>query len=224
LSGWRVRIIGTVAGATAALALGACGGGARQDASEPAGSYTVEVSQAAFPATQSLAQHAHFVLTVRNVESVKTIPLVAVTICNLSCAYPPPSGGGTQAQAFGENIKMQNVAYPSRPVWIVDRGPGPCQASCQSGGPGGAVTAYANTWALGPLKPGESKTFNWAVTAVKAGTHVVNWVVAAGLNGKAKAQLAGGGQPGGTVTVKISAAPQQAYVTDQGQVVKTPAH
>jgi hypothetical protein len=74
------------------------------------------------------------------------------------------------------------------------------------------------------LKAGESKTFDWMVTAVKAGTHVVNWVVAAGLNGKANAKLAGGGKPSGTITVKISNAPQQAYVNDQGHVVKTPAH
>jgi len=32
--------------------------------------------------------------------------------------------------------------------------------------PRGAETAYKDTWALGALKPGRSKTFNWDVTAV----------------------------------------------------------
>ena len=66
------------------------------------------------------------------------------------------------------------------------RPPGPCRYSCRSGGPGGAVTAYANTWALGPLKPGATAKFVWGVTAVKSGRHVVQYQVAAGLNGKAK--------------------------------------
>jgi hypothetical protein len=81
------------------------------------------------------------------------------------------------------------------------------------------VTAETNTWALGSLKPGETATFDWGVTAVIAGTHVIEYQVAAGLNGKAKAVLAGGGQPKGTFTVKISSAPQQSYVNDKGQVV-----
>ena len=39
--------------------------------------------------------------------------------------------------------------------------------------------------------------------------------------GKAKAVLPGGGQPRGTFTVKISNSPQQAFVNDKGQIVKT---
>jgi hypothetical protein len=204
-----------VAGAATAVSLSACGGGARQDAHEPNGKFAVDVPTATFPATQHLAQHSHLVITVHNAGR-KVIPDVAVTITDGNL--------GTSAQAFAENIAMQDVASKSRPVWIVDRGPGPCQRSCVTGGPGGGVTAYSNTWALGPLKSGESKTFDWMVTAVKPGTHVVNYQVAAGLNGKAQAVVNGSGvAPHGSFTVMISGTPQQAYVNDQGQVVTTPA-
>jgi len=54
-------------------------------------------------------------------------------------------------------------------------------------------TAYVGTWALGPLKPGEQKTFRWDVTAVRAGPYEITYEVAAGLDGKAKA---GGGRRG----------------------------
>ncbi len=51
------------------------------------------------------------------------------------------------------------------------------------------------TSALGPLKPGQTKTFKWDVTAVVAGKYSLKYAIAAGLNGKAKAVLAGGGAP-----------------------------
>ena len=79
------------------------------------------------------------------------------------------------------------------------------------------MTAYSNTWALGPLKPGAVATFDWAVTAVKAGAHVVNYRVAAGLNGKAKAQLADGQPPTGSFRVTIHNAPAQALRERPGQ-------
>ena len=90
-----------------------------------------------------------------------------------------------------------------------------------TGGPGGAVTAYSNTWALGALKPGETAKFDWGVTAVKPGKYMVHYSVAAGLNGKAKAALAGGAIPAGTFKVMITSAPQQSYVNASGVVVKT---
>ena len=63
--------------------------------------------------------------------------------------------------------------------------------------PEGGETAYVDTWALGPLKPGEEKTFKWNVTAVQAGPYQLNYAVAAGLDGKAKAVGAGGDAPAG---------------------------
>jgi hypothetical protein len=207
------------------LVLGACGGGSRQDAKEPTGNFTVDVAKATFPASQRLSEHTHLVIAVRNMSS-KTIPNVAISICNVSCAYPVPAGEGTSAQPFSTQLNQPYLANPSRSVWIVDRPPEPppgqCGYSCQQGGAGGAVTAYANTWALGALPPGGTATFDWGVTAVKAGKYTVAWAVAAGLNGKAKATLSDGSPPHGTFRVNITTKPPNSYVTDSGQIVNKP--
>lgn len=203
-----------IAAVAAGLGLSACGGGARQDASEPSRSYPVAVRSASFPASQRLSEHTHLVIAVSN-PGTRTIPDVAVTITD-----PGQTDRGATA-AFGSELDMQGLANRSRPVWIVDRGPGRCAYSCQSGGPGAAVTAYADTWALGALRPGATATFDWGVTAVKPGTHVVQYQIAAGLNGKATAMLAGAGKPIGRFTVTIHTAPAQQYVNNRGQIVTT---
>jgi hypothetical protein len=218
LSAWRTRSCRIIAGVGAALVLPACGGGQNQAASEPNGRFPVAVDTASFPASQKLAQHSHLVITVRN-SGHEAIPNVAVTICNVICAYPAPKGEGTSSQAFAAGINQPYLANPSRPLWIVDRGPGPCGYSCQNGGQGAGVTAYANTWALGRLAPGHTARFDWAVTAVSAGRHVVAWEVGAGLNGKARAVLSDGSQPHGRFTVDIGTAPAQFYVNNKGQIV-----
>jgi hypothetical protein len=210
VSGRRTRSCGVIAGIAASLALSACGGGTEQNASEPTGIFPVSVAVARFPTFQRLAQRSRMVIAVRNTGQ-KTIPDIAVTITD------PPYG--TTVQAFGRYVSQPGLASHSRPVWIVDRPPGPCTFSCLSGGPGGAVTAYSNTWALGRLAPGQTATFVWGVTAVVAGTHVIRYEVAAGLNGKAKARLSGGAIPTGTFKVKVTQQPQQSYVNNKGQIV-----
>jgi hypothetical protein len=218
-----IRSIGLIC---AALLLTACGGGQRQDVQEPSGKFKVQITTASFPASQRLSEHTHLVLAVHNLSN-RTLPDVAVTICNVTCAYPAPPGEGTSAVAFAENLQMQGLAHPSRPVWVVDNPPGPCNSGCSAnssnggGGPGGAVTAYANTWALGPLAAGQTAKFDFSVTAVKPGRHVVAWEVAAGLNGKAKAVLQDGSLPHGKFTVLIHNAPAQTYVNNNGQIVTT---
>ncbi len=208
-----------------ALVAGCGGGGPRQDASEPSATFPVQITAASFPSAQSLSQHTTMKLTLRNAGS-RPIPDIAVTVCNVTCAYPAPVGEGTSSASFASDITGTGLANPSRPNWIVDRPPGSCRGrsgySCTSGGLGGAVTADANTWALGRLAPGASATFTWAVTAVTAGTHTVAWQVAAGLAGKAKAVQPGGGTaPHGTFTVTISSKPAQSYVNNNGQIVTT---
>ncbi|MGB9184845.1 MAG: hypothetical protein WCB67_12335 [Solirubrobacteraceae bacterium] len=217
-----MRSYGIIAGIGASLALAACGsGGARQDAKEPSGKFKVDVNTAAFPSSQTLSQHTRMTIAVRNAGN-KTMPDVAVTICNTTCAYPAPKGQGTSAQAFAADLRQQYLANPSRPIWVVDQGPGACGYSCQAGGPGGSASAYSNTWALGPLRPGKTVRFSWKLTAVSPGKHVVAWQVAAGLNGKAKAVLGDGSQPQGTFAVSINSAPQQSYVNNNGQIVVGP--
>jgi hypothetical protein len=178
----------------------------------------VAISAASFPASQTLSEHTHMVIAVRNAGS-KAIPDIAVTICNVTCAYPAPKGEGSTAQAFGQDIEQQYLANPSRPIWIIDRAPGACGYSCQGGGAGSAVTAYTNTWALGSLRAGKTVRFDWALTAVSPGRHIIAWEVAAGLNGKAKAIAGDGAKPGGTFVVNVGAKPQQSYVNNNGQIV-----
>jgi hypothetical protein len=170
-----------------------CGGGTRQDAGEHAGTYRVEVVRASFPRRQSLAEPAVLRLTVRNAGR-QAVPDVAVTV-----------------DSFASTSQQEGLADPQRPVWIVDDGPL------------GGDTAYLNTWAAGRLPAGATRTFRWHVTAMKAGRHTVSYRVAAGLNGKAKAELPGGGVPQGSFTVAVSARPAQARVDPAtGAVISTP--
>jgi hypothetical protein len=216
----------SIAGVAATLALSACGGGGdMQSAHEPKGKFTVSVPTASFPSAQRISDHTHLVIAVRN-DGRKTIPNVAVTICNVTCAYPGPQGAGTHAQAFASDVSGQYLANSSRPNWVVEQGPGKCGLSCSGGGQGGGqgagATAYSNTWALGPLRPGKTMLFKWKVTAVAPGTHVIAWQVAAGLNGNARAVLANGSPPGGKFTVTVNKLPAQSFVDNSGKIVTTP--
>jgi hypothetical protein len=183
----------TVTGLCAAAVLAAgCGGGTRQDEGEPAGNFSVDVVSASFPAKQQLARQEQMVVEIRNADT-KTIPNLAVTI----------------DPGFSTHSNRTDLADPNRPVWIIDDAPA------------GGITAYTNTWALGALKPGESRKFVWKVTAVRSGTHEVRYRVAAGLNGKAKAQRPGGSTAEGTFTVNVSPKPAQATVDPEtGEVIR----
>src|SRR3954447_13005623 len=173
------------------LAVGCGGGGQRQDADEPSGDFKVQVVEAKFPDHQSLARRSRMVTTVKNFDS-KTIPNVAVTV-----------------KSFDQTKNDPTLADPRRPQFIVNT----CPAS--------SVTAYVCTSSLGPLKPGETKTFKWDVTAVVAGRYSLKYAVAAGLNGKAKAVLAGGGPPKGQFTGTVSNKAPEAKVADDGKTVVT---
>lgn len=179
--------------APVALLTAGCGGGTRQDADEPSGTYRVEVVNASFPQKQSLAESAELRLQVRNAGD-RAVPDLAVTV-----------------DAFSADAQQQGLADASRPVWIVDEGPS------------GGNTAYRDTWAVGPLAAGATRTLTWRVTAVAPGRHSVSYRVAAGLNGKARAQAAGGRAPEGSFTVAVSNRPAQAHVDPAtGDVARTP--
>src|SRR5437660_5087251 len=91
------------AGVTAALALAACGSGAQQDANAPSGNFPVQVTAAKWVRFQRLAQHTRLVIAVRNA-GTKTIPNLAISICNTTCAYPAPAGQGTSVAAFAQYL------------------------------------------------------------------------------------------------------------------------
>jgi hypothetical protein len=199
----------------AGLLVAACGGSSSPSASNPSGKFPVQVAQASFPTSQRLSQHSDLVISLRNVGQ-KPIPNIAVTILN--------PADGTAAAAFGALLPQSQPGQPvlasrSRPVWVVDQAPGPCQYSCHNSGPGGDATAYSNTWAMGKLLPGHTARFAWAVTAVQAGTYTVKYEVAAGLDGKARAVLTSGGPASGSFRVTISSQPREAYVNNNGKIV-----
>jgi hypothetical protein len=209
--GWRV----TIAAGAVALAVSACGGAATQSAGEPHGAFRIVITQASFPAHQRLAQPSELVIAVRNAGR-RAIPDIAVTLVNPRY--------GTAAQALGRLIAPNRQGRPilasrSRPVWVIDREPGPCEEGCGSGGPGGAAGSYSNTWTLGSLAPGDTARFDWHVTAVQAGSYTVVYEVAADPNGgRARAVGAGGGSLAGRFRVEISSGPPVPYVTPSGRV------
>ena len=164
-----------VLGALAVLA-GCGGGGERQDADEPSGTFDVDIVEASFPSKQKLAKRSTMTIAVRNAGD-RVIPNIAVTVDD-----------------FDRRSEQPGLADEGRPVFVVNTIPtsdNPGEGS--TGAPtSGSDTAYVNTYALGKLPPGETATFKWSVTAVHAGPYRIQYRVAAGLDGKAKARLAGG--------------------------------
>jgi hypothetical protein len=179
------------------LAAGCGGGGARQDAAEPSGSFKVEVVDASFPRSQHIAQTVRLRVRVRNGDT-RALP-VAVTV------ETQAPGAGLAPSAFGQGSGDPELADSSRPVWVLDRGPL------------GGDTAAGNTWTSGPLRPGQSRVLTWKLVAAKAGTYTVAYRIAPGLTGKAKA--ASGGRTEGRFRVTIHDEPVPARVGPDGAVI-----
>jgi hypothetical protein len=168
-----------------------CGGGERRDAGVAGGTYTVDIVRAQFPARQHLADKPAFVMTVRNAGD-RTIPDLAVTLHGFTAR----SGGATQADA-------------RELVWLIDAEPP------------GTETAIEDTWAAGALRPGASTTLRWQVTPVLAGTHELDYAVAADLAGGASTRARGGERPRGRLTIRVDAKPAFARVDPRtGAVVR----
>ncbi len=187
-----------VVGAFAALLVSGCGGGTPQDAGEAAHTYKIQILDATFDPTQAVARPTSMRIKVRNAD-LRTIPNVAVTV-----------------DSFYYTETYPELAADKRPVWVVERGPGTIPArpveSQAISPPGGGQTAYLNTWALGPLAPGGTRTFEWKVVPVKTGAHTVHLEVAAGLAGKAKARLPNGDQLKRTFAARIAGVPPATHV------------
>lgn len=180
------------------LTVSGCGGLARQDAHEHAATFTLKVVHASFPAKQSMVRPASLALEIRNT-GAHTAPNVAISV-----------------DSFTYTSDYPLLASDQRPVWIVERGPGkianpPVQSDAVSPA-GSAQTAYVNTWTLGPLAAGHTAIFRWKVTPVTAGTHTVHFTVAAGLTGRAKAQLASGAPVRGSFTADIAPGPPSKHL------------
>jgi hypothetical protein len=185
--------------ALAALTVLSGCGGQRQDADEPDGTFKVDIAGASFPARQHIAEQSTMRIKVRNPDN-QTVPDVAVTV-ETKGATP-----GAAPISFAQSKADSRLADPSRAVWVLDAGPK------------GGDSAYTNTWTLGPLKSGESKTFEWKLTAVQAGDYSIAYRVSPGLDDKAR--LAAGSKARGQFTVNVSDKPVPARVNSKGQVVR----
>ena len=182
---------------TALAALSACGGGESQDANEAEGTFRVDVTDASFPSDQSIAGQEMMRIRVRN-PGEEALPNVAVTV--ETKGKRPGDGPVAFAQSSGDS----RLADPNRPVWVLETGPR------------GGTSAYSNTWSLGRLPAGRSRTFEWKLTPVEPGTYSIAYRVAPGLDGKAR--LAAGSKARGTFDVTISDEPVPARVNDRGEV------
>jgi hypothetical protein len=186
------------------LAIAGCGGGQRQDENEPEGNFPVEVVKSEFPENQKLAKSSDLVVTVRNAGR-KTIPNIAMTVNGLDRRKKDPDLADPNRPVFALNgVQVEIAGFPE----------------AKDASPRGCDTAYLNTWACGPLKPNQQKTFRWSVTAVQAGAFRVSWRVAAGLDGKAKAVAMGGGPaPQGRFQGTVSDAAPKVRVADDGRSI-----
>ena len=186
------------------LLLAGCGSGERQDENEPEGNFPIEVVDAEFPEDQKLAKKSSLVVTVRNAGD-RTVPNIALTV-----------------DGFEERSEDADLADASRPVFALNGKQVEIAGfpEAKEGAPRGCDTAYVNTWACGPLRPDETKTFRWSVTAVKAGDFEISWKVAAGLDGNAKAVAPGGGPaPSGTFAGTVSDEAPEVRVADDGRTI-----
>jgi hypothetical protein len=182
-----------------ALALLAAGcGGKAEDASEPSGTFRVQLAGASFPAHQRIAQPVTLRIRVRNADR-RTLPNVAVTV------ETAPNHVGQAPIAFGQHASDTRLADTRRPVWIVDKGPR------------GGDTAYTNTWALGALEPGRTREFVWHLLPARAGAYTVSYRLFPGLSSRARPAR---GQTSGSFHVTVANQPVAACVGAKGQVIK----
>jgi hypothetical protein len=185
-------------------ALAGCGGGERQDENEPEGEFKVEVVEASFPAKQKLAKRSRLVIVVRNADAEK-IPNVAVTMKGLDYRKDDPELADQRRPQFVVNGRFKEFGN------IED---------AQSRAPAGIENpTYVDTWSLGPLAPGESKSFKWDVTAVRAGPYELKYSVAAGLDGKARAIDESGETPRGVFSGTVSDAAPQTRIAADGKTI-----
>ena len=204
----RVAAVGLTAVAVAAL-LGACGESS-SDSNERAGTYQVDVVDASFPSEQRLGQTTLLKLSIRNTGE-QTVPTVTVTI-----GIAGKDGAGSSLP-FGLRDAQAGLAQADRPVWVLAE---TYPRFVGSSDPGGASSSNRKTFALGSLKPNETASAIWKLSAVKAGNWKIAYRVGAGLGPQVKAETPGGEVPEGTFVAEITADLPETEVTDDGEVVE----
>jgi hypothetical protein len=149
-----------------------------QDENEPSHTYKVDVLSASFPGRQHLAEESKLKITVQNKDS-RVIPNLGVTV-----------------DGFYQRREDPTLSDPNRAVWIVNTPPF------------NSTSSVTNSWTTGPLRPGGTRTLEWSVSAVRAGTYNPRYRVNAGTDGKAQAESFDGGPATGSFTVRISREPR----------------
>lgn len=210
-SGLRSYALPALLAMSLTLGLSACGGSEeRQDESEPSGEYPVDVVSSKFPLSQRLAETTDLELGIENTGD-ETIPNLAVTIFTDEGA----------AGSFSVREDNPALANPNRPVWILENKFPQIEGEPAPEGSSPGTVSQTNTFGFGELPAGERMELVWKLTPVKSGTYTVNYELAAGLYGKAKAIDSSGAQPKGKFSVTITDKPPQARVNDAGQVETT---
>lgn len=195
----RGKAASAAAFGAAAVAFAAGCGESQQNSSEKQTQYRVDVVTASFARKQYVARPEKLTITIRNAGG-ETVPSPAISI-----------------RSFSYRSSFPELADPLRPVWVVEKGPGPGASeppvsTQEVSQPGGGQTAYVSTWTLGPLKSGAQQTFTWEVVPVKPGIWLVTYEVAGGLGGNAKAVSASGGPVFGRLAVHIADKPPLTHV------------
>jgi hypothetical protein len=194
-----------------AALLGACGGGDSSTAAEEAsGKFKVKVTEAQFPSLQRLGQTSQLRLSVRNAGD-RTVPGLTVSFTIKG------QKGEDSSLPFGVSDPQPELAQPDRPVWVLAATYPRLDGSSD---PGGTSTSSPKTFALGPLKPGETTTAIWKLSAVRAGKFTLLYDVGAGLGGAAKAETDGGVSPGGSFVTEVTERLPETEVTDSGEIVE----
>jgi len=198
------------------MLIAGCGGSdPRQDENEEAADYPVEVTVAEFPPKQRLAETTDLELAFRNIGD-EVIPDLVVTIY---------TGDEKADGPFNIRSEQEGLADPNRPVWILENeypkvlSAGTTSETLDNAPTAGAETASVNTYSFGELAEGDTLRAVFRVTPVVGGTYTVNYEVAAGIDGKAKAVTETGEPVEGEFVATISARPPAAAVDEQGNVV-----
>ena len=125
-------------------------GESQQNSSEKSDEYRVDVVTPRSPAS-STSRGRRSSRSRSATPASETVPSPAISI-----------------RSFTYRSSFPELADPLRPVWVVEKGPGPGAtkppvSTQEVSQPGGGQTAYVSTWTLGPLKSGAQQTFTWEV-------------------------------------------------------------
>ena len=192
-----------------AAALAACGGSS-SNTEEPTGTFKVKVTEATFPTKQQLGQTALLRLGIRNTGQ-RAVPGLTVT-------FTIAGKLGTESSLpFAIRDPQENLAQSERPVWVLAEKYPRLVGSSESAG---ATTASRKTFNFGTLKPGETTTGIWKLSAVRAGKYTLLYSVGAGGTGPAKVKTDQGVKPGGSFVTEIRTETPETEVTDSGEVVE----